>query len=269
MAQLFRLSLLERYTLDDFQRAIAETRRTLQLRDAAAFVIEAVHGLPDLMETDLTRLQVYVGRTGASPNHVRGRWIARFAAFENAPSTHALIAALTTTTRLREQRWERTAQRIINSLVEHKALCCSNALLGDSGSWPAEENSIIYVVARLRCGRPSNAVNVGALHSAVADLVKASDLKNDVVREVGRAILAPERGATHVHATPLDKYEEDAEEGSFDTPTCKVCWRPARPGNYNFCGMHRAIVPSGCAECRVCGRVAIPGNYGFCGYHRR
>lgn len=267
VAYLFRLSLLDRYDAEDFGRAINETRRTRYLRDAATAVIEAIHGLPELMETDLSRLEVYIGRSAASAYHIRGRWNARLDAFSNAPSTHALIAARTTTDRLRDEKWERTAQRVINSLVQHNALCCSNALTGDSGRWPSDEESIIYLVARLRRGKPSNGVDAGALNHAVADLLDDDDLPHDVVREVGRAILHPERGAEHEHVVLQD--DDDADDETPEAPECKTCWRRARPGNYGFCGVHRAMVAGGSAVCRVCGRAAKSGNYGFCGYHRR
>lgn len=244
MAYLFRLARLDRYREVDFTRAISETRRTEYLRDAATAVIEALHGLPALMETELSRLDVYIGRSAASAHHVRARWVARLQAFEGAPSTHALVAARTTTHRLREQRWERTAQRVINSLVEHQALCCSNALTGDSGRWPADQESLIYIVARVRRGKPSSGVRDAALKSAVAELLDDDDLPHDVVRKVGQAILHPERGMPHEHVLPAEDEDNDGDSGQTApaggaAPTCKVCWRPSRPGNYGFCGYHR------------------------------
>lgn len=266
MAQLFQLSLLDRYEVDDFERTLKETPRTRHLRDAATAVIEAVHGLPYMLETDLSKLVVYIGRTGAAVNHIRGRWSSRFGAFEYAPSTHALIAARTTTDRLREEKWERAAQRIINSLVQHNVLCCANALTGDNGNWPAEEDSVIYLVVRVQRGRPSSRDDKAALHAAVTELVDDEQLHH-VALEVSRAILHPERAKPHEQLLPTEEDDDDA--ASTEVPKCKICWRRARPGNYGFCGLHRAHVADGSVECRVCGRAAIPGNYGFCGYHRR
>src|ERR1700679_459066 len=117
MAYLFRLSHLDRYGAGDFDRAIEETSPVRHFRDAASSVMGAIHGLPELMETHLSRLEVYIGRAAASASHVRGRWTARLQAFGWAPSTHALIALRTKTDRLREENWERNAQRIVGSLV--------------------------------------------------------------------------------------------------------------------------------------------------------
>jgi len=270
MGHVFSLSKLDDYDDDDFGLALKEATRAQQLREAAPLVIAAIHGLPAAMDAELSQLDVYIGRAGASVTHLRNRWLARRAAFQGAPSTRAVVAVRAKTRRIREENWERTAQRVVNSLTAHGALCCSNALTGDSGRWPDLEDSVIYLVARLRRGKIGVGVRESALRSAVGDLLDNDDLEADVVREVSRHILHPDRATTHesIHPSLGDDEEDDEMQG--ERPSCKSegCEMHAKPGNYGFCGMHRPYVTQGSAACRTCGRTAKPGNYGFCGYHR-
>jgi len=200
---------------------------------------------------------------------------------------------------VREQSWERTAQRVVGSLTQNRALCCANALTGDSGRWPDVDECALYVVSRLRRGPSGGGVDARALNNAVLDLLDDDRLDAQVVRQVSALILDPRRRTDHDRLDPQVRgYEaQSGAEASLpcraaacnapaiagnygfcrrhraylrenETP-CKECGRPALTGNYGFCGRHRQTSREDIAQCRVCGRAAIEGNYGFCGYHRR
>ncbi len=202
MSHFFRLAKLADYSPPDFQRAIEAAPRAVRLRDAAATVIAAIHGLPEVMGAELSQLDIYLGRAGACPGYIRGRWKARKRVFEHAPSTCAIIALRAKTTLIREESWERSAQRIINRLTYHKALCCSNALTGDSGRWPDIDETVIYVVSRLRRGKVGIGMRHSALNAALDDLLHSRHLTADVIVEVGKMILHPERADDHVVISP-------------------------------------------------------------------
>lgn len=246
--------------------------RHRKLRDAVEDVILAIHGLPAVMNAQLPQLEVYVGRAGATPGHLRNRWSARFEAFERAPSTTALVALRASTSTVQSERWERTAQLLINSLTRNGALCCANALTGDSGRWPDTEDCAIYIVARRRRGPVGRGVSERALNSVVAELIEDDSLDAHVVRAASRQILNPDRGTAHArYEGGGDSENEDEVMTESGVAYCRTdgCSHRARRGNYGFCGKHRPYTPPGMPMCKDCGRPALAGNYGFCGFHRR
>lgn len=162
---------------------------------------------------------------------------------------------------------ERAGHLIVNALTRNSALCCANALTGDSGRWPETDECVIYVVARTRKGPAGYGVDDHALHRAMGELLLDDGLEDGVVRDVGKSILNQDDYEPHEMLEPEPEPEADVEE-------VRVCRREdcdyaALDANYGFCGKHRVYVPDGRQQCRVCDHVALDGNYGFCGYHRR
>lgn len=267
MALIVPMQRFDNYTRDDLDYAIYETPRAPTLRAAASTVVRSIHALPDAMSCDLRQLDVYLGRAGANYNYVKNRWLTRFEAFDFAPSTHAMVVVRTSTGKLRDQRWERAGHLIVNALTRNNALCCANALTGDSGRWPETNECVIYVVARTRKGPAGHGVADHALHRAMGELLLEDGLDDGVVRDVGKTIL--NTGDYEPHEMLEPTAEEDDEEEEVYTCRREGCDYAAIEGNYGFCGKHRSYVPEGIKRCRVCDRAALAGNYGFCGYHRK
>ena len=304
MSNVIPLQYFDEYTRDELQNLIDSAGRAISLRVAVERVIRAIHGLPDVLEVDLQQIEVYVGRAAATVQQLRNRWWTRMESFDYAPSTHAMVVTVTPTDRLRTQRWERAAQLIVNHLQKNDALCCSNAILGQSGRWPDAEDSFIYLVARKRKGPPGREVSDQQVKAAVADLVIAADeerFPSEVVIAAGKRIqyrddkdahqiIDPARWAEVEEVQPdewefppcrAEHCEKRARIGNYgfcgihrphlrpDQVECKSCKRAALPGNFGYCGLHRAHTPPGYASCKLCRRTALRGNYGFCGIHRR
>lgn len=239
------------------------------LREAAREVIRAVHGLPDVMNADLGQIEVYLGRAGAAPKYVKSRWLMRYEKFKCAPSAVALVVFRAPTSYVRGYKWERAGQLLIGSLKNSKALCCANALTGDSGRWPDTVETAIYLVARLRKGPKGYGVDRTALNAAVSNLIHEEDLDAEVIRVASQQILRPDEGTEHVLYNDDDD-DDDGEEELDEVAHCKAegCVSQPYPGNRGYCRRHRVYLRVGELPCKVCGRAALPGNYGFCGRHR-
>ncbi len=274
MTKILRLDTLDEFSREELQQMISDAGRARSLRDAVQRAIRAIHGLPNVLGAELQKIEIYVGRAGASAFHLRNRWFTRLDEFRRVPSTHAMVVANTSTTRLRAQRWERFAQLVVKRLQENGALCCANALLGESGRWPSTEDSVIYIVARVRRGPLGAPVDAADVNAAVAALVRDGRAENLDARVI---MAAADRIQDRDDADTLELIEpahwfENAEE-AVDEAALVNCRREgcdvqARPGNYGFCGRHRPHLADGQAQCHHCGRAAIPGNRGYCGRHR-
>jgi hypothetical protein len=263
---LTELTVFHDDILDD---AIKEAPRADTLREAVDAVIRTIHGMPEVLECDLKQVVVYVGRAGGTAGHLRQRWAHRFSEFNRAPSSHAVVAAVGRTAEIRDAGWERAAQHVIGALRKNGALCCSNAVTGSNGTWPSTRSTALYVVAHARRGAFTPGVDTVRLDRAKLQLLESDDLPADVIVSAARLIARPDDAEAH------DVYgleNEGDEQANFqEWPDCKECDRPARPGNYGFCGYHRrtGTPPVASAACRECSRPAKDGNYGFCGYHRQ
>lgn len=212
---------------DEVQELIDDAPRCKSLREMVQLTIRAIHGLPDALEADgLKQLVVYLGRAGATPEHLWKRWEARHEEFDTAPSTHAMVVARASTALVRNERWEEAGVRIIKALDRHKALCVANAYIGSTGRWPRTRETVIYLVARKQRGTTGPEVSPTRLSRAVMDLLDDDTLEDDVVREV-RLIAKP--------------HEADEHDLFIDPDRCRHegCPFRALPGNYGFCGHHR------------------------------
>jgi hypothetical protein len=273
MAKIVPLQYFDEFSNSELQSLIADAGRAASLRDAVKCTIRAIHGLPDILGVELQKIEVYVGRAGATAPHVRNRWWARLEEFAYAPSSHAMVVASTRTDRFREQRWERAAQLIVNRLVDNRALCCANALLGESGKWPSTEDSLVYIVAKARKGPTPPPASQNQVNAAVASLVmdaSSEAFSHEVFITAGQGI--QQRDDRDDHEVIYPEYWDDGDEEDEEwESSCRRegCDAPAKAGNYGFCGRHRPHVVEGQTPCKVCGRPARDGNYGFCGRHRR
>jgi hypothetical protein len=133
MPKLFPLNQLESFDTNELQDAIDGAPEFNHLRDAVGEVVRAIHGLPKALGCELRQIEVYLGRSGRTADHVRNRWRSRFGQFDQAPSTHALAVFRSSTAQLRNESWERAAQRVIGALDRNKALCCANVVAGSNG----------------------------------------------------------------------------------------------------------------------------------------
>ncbi len=273
MAVVVRLSELDRYPNEYLAQALDGAPKVSDMREAVTVVIRDLHGLPDTMDCQLSQLEVYLGRAAAMPSRLRQRWRNQFGKFKEWRSTHAIVSVRALTAHIRDKGWEKAAQRLIKLLERRRALCCANALVGSQGRWPDSDETAIYIVARKRKGPAGYGVSYAEIKEAVVDLIQEPDLKDDeMVREAAKLLLHPEKKSEHQPLETMAKH--DTRGGSEnDGRMCKVCDRPARPGNYGYCGYHRkndgAATGHDVRQCKECDYPAIPGNYGFCGYHRR
>lgn len=252
------------------EQSLAAAPRILDLREAVTQVIAAVHGLPGVMDKNLRQIEVYVGRAGATAPHVRNRWVTRYEAFQRAPSAVALVVFRAPTYCVRDERWEGVAQRMIGSLTDAGALCCANALTGDSGRWPTTNECAIYIVARARKGPAGYGVDQSALDAAVRDLIHDDELGANVVRAAAREINRPDDGTAHDLYEDEEEEDEDEDEDDAEDVTCRTpdCTSRPYPGNYGYCRRHRIHLGPDEVPCKTCGRAAQAGNYGYCGRHR-
>ncbi len=272
MTKILRLDALDEFSRAELEALISDVGRARSLRDAVERAIRAIHGLPAVLGAELQKIEVYVGRSGASAMHLRNRWFTRLDEFNRVPSTHAMVVATTSTARLREQRWERFAQLVVKRLQEHGALCCANALLGESGRWPATDDSVIYIVARVRkgpVGYPVDETDVNAAVAALVRDVRAENLDADVITAAADQIQDRDDADELELIEPENWFEEQVEDDEA-LVNCRRegCDVQARPGNYGFCGRHRPHLSDDQTQCKDCGRAAIPGNRGYCGRHR-
>ena len=269
MPKLFPLNQLESFGTNELQDAIDSAPEFYSLRDAVGEVVRAIHGLPEALGCELRQVEVYLGRSGRTADHVRNRWRYRFGQFDQAPSTHALAVFRSSTAQLRNESWERAAQRVIGALDRNKALCCSNVVAGNNGPWPATRQTTIYLVARVRPGRIGE-LSTTAVDRAIRELMNERDIDPAALVEAGRLIPEPENYLEMELAEVADSGGSEVSSEST-APTCREpgCKLRARDRNFGFCGHHRRILPLG-ERCRApdCLYAPLQGNYGFCGVHR-
>jgi hypothetical protein len=265
MSTVFRLPELSELADDQLQEAIDGTRRVRSLRDGVVDVIEALHGLPDVMNCDLKSLHVYVGRAGATAWHLRQRWGTRFGEFDEAPSTCAAVVMRGRTQQLMEEGWESAAQRLVNLLREHRGLCCSNAVVGNNGRRPDTDDTVIYLVARTKRGPVGAPPDDERMNGVLMGILEQEDFDANVARAACLAIARPEQAAEHELAEPWATEVESQPE----QPLCKECEaRAALQLNRGYCGWCRRIPTAERCRAEGCRNRRREGNRGFCGHHR-
>jgi hypothetical protein len=268
MPRLFPLKQLESFNSHELQEAIDDTPEFERLRDAVGEVVRAIHGLPTAIGCELRQLEVYLGRTGRDADLLRNRWQYRFKQFKEAPSTHALALFRSSTAQLRNESWERAAQRVVGALDRNKALCCANVVAGNNGPWPSTRQSTIYLVARVRPG-PVGELSSVSVDRAIRELMDEQDIDPAALVEAGRLIPRQEESLDIEIAEVADDSDTEILESS--APICREqgCKHRGRDRNFGFCGHHRRTLPAD-QRCRSSGCLyaPLPKNYGFCGVHR-
>jgi len=109
-------------------------------------VIEVIHGLDDLhMRASLEDIEVYLGRSSDSPEHVLRRWRAHR---EN--HGHRFATVLFTCDAERAAHLEGVAVKLLKSLKDCNTLCVANAnvMRGGGGGAPATERAVVYLTWR-------------------------------------------------------------------------------------------------------------------------
>jgi hypothetical protein len=265
MATIFSLPRLSEFDNGALQRAVAETPRAKNLRTAVLEVIRALHGLPDAMGCDLSKLDVYIGRAGATAGHLRQRWLTRYSEFDAVPSASALVIVRGQTSKLMEEGWETKAQRLIEALKAHNGLCCANARIGTQGRRPDSKDTVIYMVARTKRGPAGAGPSIKNIAGAMISILEHSELDDEVARTAAVAIPRHEDATEHEIAEPPEHEATEEEPGLV----CKECEsRPAMPHNRGCCGWCRRVPVSDRCRWEGCRNRRLESNYGFCGHHR-
>lgn len=110
-------------------------------------MVRLIHSIPDLFnDSDLDRVELYIGRTGCTPRHVKGRWkIHR----DEKDHEYALVAIRCPTDRI--VRWEGMMVKILNRLKSRGRLCVRNAEGSGGGGRVADtDDSVVYITWRLK-----------------------------------------------------------------------------------------------------------------------
>lgn len=111
---------------------------------AVKHVIRSIHGIPKLFEDlELGQIEVYLGRAGATEEHVHGRFGSHF---ENKDHEHGAILFEGATKDV--VSWEGWANRIIKSLQARGMLCVANIIAGKNGRTPSTPTSVVYMTWR-------------------------------------------------------------------------------------------------------------------------
>ncbi|MCP9456661.1 MAG: hypothetical protein NNA18_11215 [Nitrospira sp.] len=241
MAQIVPLNHLDSYPNELLAQLLDGAPQVSKLKEGVEVVMRAIHGLPEIMDCELSQVEVYLGRAAAEPARLRQRWGERLFWFEGWRSTVAMVAFRTRTSLIRTEKWELTAQRFVRFLQQRGVLCCANAHMGGAGRWPDTRETAIYLVARKRRGRPTDEPTDDERKLAVGDLIDQKSFEDTAaMHEAARLILHPEEMTEHEWCpTNTLLHRNGNSELSEAIPACKVCHHPARPGNYGFCGYHR------------------------------
>lgn len=121
---------------EEFECFIDKLPVFARLSNAFGELVSAVH--------KASEFTVYVGRAGATAQHVRAR-------FDNhqekrkAKWIRPVFRA--NTEHMRVRRWEEAAIRWVKMHDARGTLCCDNNVYDDRGPWPRVEQSVLYVVA--------------------------------------------------------------------------------------------------------------------------
>jgi hypothetical protein len=184
-ANVIPLNKLRNFSSRELQDLIKQAPRPRDLRSTIRYFIRAIHGLPEVMNCDIRQIKVYAGRAGATTNHLRQRWNVRFCdkEFGQAPSTHAMVVAQAPTQRIREQDWEPIALRFAKALDRNSALCCANAIVGGSGRYPEADDTVLYLVARIKQGPIGNGTRTDKVDKAIRELLGDRKIPDGVARD--------------------------------------------------------------------------------------
>ncbi len=129
------------YAPDELEDGLGAAPYYERFADAGKLVIRTIHSIPHLWEDwSLGEVEVYLGRAGATPQHVLNRWSSHRT---GKGHQHGVVIVECDTNVV--EAWERGANRIIRRLRDDGRLCVKNAAASGQGALPRVDTSCIYV----------------------------------------------------------------------------------------------------------------------------
>jgi hypothetical protein len=126
-------------------RALDQTPFFSNMSAAGQWVICTIHGVIDLYSNILPGdVEFYLGRCGATPEHVFGRFTAHL---ENRDHTDGIVSLRCDTRTV--CHWETVAIRVLNGLRLRRRLCVANIACHGGGGIPSVDESVMYLTWRL------------------------------------------------------------------------------------------------------------------------
>ncbi len=137
----YDLDIVDRSDIRDGLDAVPSYQR---FTDAVKHVIRSIHGIPGLFsDLDLDQVEVYLGRSGGTEEHVIGRFGSHL---ENKDHEHGAILFQGATPKV--VSWEGWSNRILKSLQGRDMLCVANIVAGKNGRIPSTPTSVVYMTWR-------------------------------------------------------------------------------------------------------------------------
>jgi hypothetical protein len=135
---------------EELELGLRGAPRYEQFAAAAKQIIRTIHAIPTLWKPvrSLDEVEIYIGRAGATPQHVKQRWRTRR---EEAQHVYGVVAARCWTFEV--EAWETAAIKFLKRLKARGRLCVKNAAAHGQGTLPDTEESCIYVTWKLTGAR--------------------------------------------------------------------------------------------------------------------
>jgi hypothetical protein len=128
------------------KRALDSAPHFERLADGGKRVIRAIHGVVDLYEdAEHGDFEFYLGRCGATPDHLYSRFGAHFI---NKDHVGGIVAVRCDTEIV--MKWECAAIRVLKGLKDRNRLCVANVACHGGGLLPSTEHSAIYLTWLVR-----------------------------------------------------------------------------------------------------------------------
>ena len=140
----FRIDTAEHYAVE--QGINGAPHYNIRVANAVRRTIEVIHGLQDLhLRAGLDDIEVYLGRSSHSSDHVLSRWRSH-----REHRGHKFATVLFTCDAERAERLEGVAVKILKRLKNYGTLCVSNANVmgGGGGGLPATRVAVVYMTWR-------------------------------------------------------------------------------------------------------------------------
>ena len=154
--------------------------------DAGKHVIRTIHALPRLWgDASLSEIEVYIGRAGATPQHVFNRWKAHLSAKRHQ---HGMVVLRCDTDVV--SAWETAAVRTLLSLSDQGRLCVKNASASGQGALPSEPECCIYITWAMTKARSLQPADRNVIEEVARDVGEVTrSLEPPIsVQQVRRAI---------------------------------------------------------------------------------
>ena len=136
-------------TWNSLELGLETVPRFTRFGSAGKAVIRAIHSIQDLEHPrhgyiSLGRVEIYLGRAGATYKHLSSRWRTH-----NKTKKHCygMVVCLCPTSKV--QIFESAAIRVLNRLRDKGRLCVKNIEMRGGGSLPAVSDSCIYITWRV------------------------------------------------------------------------------------------------------------------------